>query len=211
MKLNSFYSRKLHSLLGIIPLGAFLAMHLLSNYEAFRGGAEAFYEQAEWINNLPFLLLLEIFAIWLPLLYHGVYGLYIAYEARNNVSNYGYFRNQMFKLQRYTGVITFVFVVWHVYGTRFQVMIGNLEVSQVGSAIHNVVTDPIYLTLYLIGIIAAVFHFTNGLWSFFVSWGIVIGPKAQRVLSSICLILFVAVSVMSVLALLAFRDAAFAI
>lgn len=211
MKLNSFHSRKLHSLLGIIPLGAFLVMHLLSNYEAFRGGTEAFYEQVAWINGLPFILFLEIFLIWLPLLYHGVYGLYIAYEARNNVSNYGYFRNRMFKLQRYTGVITFVFVVWHVYGTRVQVMLGNLETSQVGSAIHNVVTDPIYLTLYLIGIIAAVFHFTNGLWSFFVSWGIVVGPRAQRALSSICLVLFVIVSVLFILALFAFRDAAFAL
>lgn len=210
MKVNSFYSRKLHSLLGVIPLGFFLFEHLLTNYEAFRGGREAFYKQVEWLHGLPFVLLLEIFFIWLPLLYHGVYGLYIAYEARNNVSNFGYFRNVMFKLQRYTGVVTLIFVVWHVWGTRVQVALGNVSINEVGSTIHKVVTDPILLTLYCIGIVAAVFHFSNGLWSFFVSWGITVGPRAQRVSSYIFMALFAVMSVLFLLALFAFRDASFA-
>ena len=29
---------------------------------------------------------------------------------------------------------------------------------------------------YIIGIISTVFHFANGLWSFFVSWGITVSP-----------------------------------
>lgn len=33
----SFVLRKLHSLLGIIPIGAFLLEHLLSNFEALKG------------------------------------------------------------------------------------------------------------------------------------------------------------------------------
>ena len=34
---NSFFFRKLHSLLGVVPLGAFLLEHLLSNFEALKG------------------------------------------------------------------------------------------------------------------------------------------------------------------------------
>ena len=36
---NSFLWRKLHSLLGVIPIGAFLVEHLLSNFEALKGPA----------------------------------------------------------------------------------------------------------------------------------------------------------------------------
>ena len=34
--------------------------------------------------------------------------------------------------------------------------------------------------IYLIGIMSATFHFGNGLWGFCISWGIIVGPKAQR-------------------------------
>ena len=170
MKANSFYSRKLHSLLGVIPLGFFLISHMLANYAAFSGGKEGFLEHVELINGLPLVLFIEIFFIWLPLLYHGVYGLYIAYQSRNNVTNYSYFRNQMFALQRFTGVATFIFIVWHFYDTRFQVALGNITHEQLAEQIHGIVSNPIFLTLYIIGIVAAVFHFTNGMWSFLVSW-----------------------------------------
>ena len=34
--------------------------------------------------------------------------------------------------------------------------------------------------IYTIGIVSATFHFSNGLWGFCVSWGILIGENAQR-------------------------------
>ena len=71
----------------------------------------------------PISTILEIFFIYLPLLYHGIYGVYIAFQAKNNVSQYGTFRNIMFILQRVTGIITLVYVVWHVWQTRVQLFI----------------------------------------------------------------------------------------
>lgn len=112
---NSYFSRKLHSLLGVIPVGFFLIEHLLTNYSAAKGGPESFLEHVEWLHSLPLVLALEIFGIWIPLAYHAIYGLYVAYTARNNVNNYGYFRNVMFFLQRVTGVVTFLFVAWHFF------------------------------------------------------------------------------------------------
>ncbi len=211
MKANSFYSRKLHSLLGVIPLGFFLIEHMLTNYQAFSGGKEAFIESVIWLNSLPLVLFLEIFGIWLPLLYHGVYGLYIAYEARHNVSTHSHFRNQMFKLQRYTGVITFIYIIWHFYDTRFQVALGNLAHEDLATRIHEIVTNPIFFTLYVIGIVAAVFHFSNGMWSFLVSWGITVGPRAQRVSMVIWMTMFVIVTTLFILALVAFTGQEFAL
>lgn len=206
---NSYYYRKLHSLLGVIPVGLFLIFHLVSNYAAFEKGHEGFIDQVELINSLPFVLALEIFGIYLPLLYHGVYGLYMAYTSRNNVTNYGYFRNVMFMLQRITGVLTLLFVVWHVFETRVQVALGIVSHDELGVRMHEIATQPWAFVLYVIGIVAAVFHFSNGMWSFLVSWGITVGPRAQQISSYIWMVVFVILSVVGILALTAFTGAEF--
>ncbi|MFK7693700.1 succinate dehydrogenase cytochrome b558 subunit [Paenibacillus sp. HJGM_3] len=209
---NSYLYRKLHSLLGVIPVGLFLLQHMLSNYEAFRGGAEghqAFIDRVHWLNSLPLVLLLEIVGIYLPILYHGVYGLYVAFQSNNNVNRYGYFRNLLFTLQRITGVITLIFIVWHVFETRIQIFLGNTTHEELGVLMHDIFTNPLWFTLYLIGIICAVFHFSNGMWSFLVSWGITVGPRAQRISTYVWLGVFVVMSVMFILTMIAFIDPQF--
>ncbi|MGG1880012.1 succinate dehydrogenase cytochrome b558 subunit [Paenibacillus cisolokensis] len=207
--MKGYYSRKLHSLLGVIPLGGFLISHMISNYKAFEGGKEGFMGAVHFLNSMPLIFFLELFLIWLPLLYHGVYGLYIAYQANNNVGNFNYERNIRFMIQRITGVITFVFVIWHMYDTRFQIMIGKITHDDLGAVMHGIVSNPVLFALYVVGVLSATFHFANGLWAFLVSWGITVGPRAQRVSTYICMGLFVVMSVMFILAMTGFRDAEF--
>lgn len=160
---NSYLYRKIHSLLGVIPIGAFLVEHLITNFEAFNGGHLAYIQSVEWLQSLPLVFFLELFGIWLPLLYHGVYGLYMAYQSRNNVTNYGYFRNWMFMLQRVTGVITFIFIVWHVFETRVQVALGNVGHGDLGVLMHEMLQSHWVLIAYIIGLVCASFHFANGM------------------------------------------------
>ncbi|MFC0211303.1 succinate dehydrogenase cytochrome b558 subunit [Paenibacillus chartarius] len=206
---NSYFYRKLHSLLGVIPVGFFLIEHLLTNYAAFKEGHQGFIDQVLWIHSLPLVLALEIFFIWLPLLYHGVYGLYVAFTARHNTSNFGYFRNWMFRLQRITGVVTFIFVFWHFFNTRFQITLGNVSETTLGPHMHGIATNSLYFALYVIGVIAATFHFSNGMWSFLVAWGITVGPRAQRVSTYVWMGVFVIMTVMFILSLYAFTDPSF--
>lgn len=204
MKGNSYFSRKLHSLLGIIPLGGFIVVHGLANYQAFERGPEGFSKGVHFINSLPVIPLLEIFGIYLPLLFHGIYGLYVAYQSNTNTGRFKYGRNWAFTAQRVTGVITFVFVFWHVFQTRIQVYLGNITHEELGSTMNQIASSPVYFVLYVIGVLAAVFHFSNGLWAFLISWGITIGPKAQRISSYICMGVFVIVSALFILSLIAF-------
>lgn len=206
---NTYFNRKLHSLLGVLPIGFFLIEHMLTNYTAFNLGHQGFIDAVMWLQELPLVLLLEIFFIFLPLLYHAVYGLYMAYQSRNNVSNYGYFRNWMFKLQRITGIVTLIFIVWHLFETRFQVAIGAVEHAGLGVTMNAIASNQVYFALYCVGIISTVFHFSNGLWSFLVSWGITVGPRAQRVSTYACMGIFVVMSVMFILSLSAFLNPEF--
>ncbi|MCG1009277.1 succinate dehydrogenase cytochrome b558 subunit [Salinicoccus sp. ID82-1] len=197
---SSFAIRRLHSLLGVIPLGVFLIQHLLVNHTATRS-EEAFNFAAGIMGSLPFVLFLEIFVIYIPILFHGIYGIYIAFTARYNVGTYSTFRNWMFLLQRVSGVIAFIFIAIHVYQTRVQVFFGT-EVDF--DMVHQIVSNPAWLVFYIIGIIATVYHFANGLWSFMVTWGFTQSDRSQRIMSYVSGVIFVVVSFIGIQAILAF-------
>ena len=197
---HAFFNRKLHSLLGVIPVGVYLTLHLVVNHFATKG-VEAYNSAVEFMGNLPFLIFLEIFVIYLPILYHAIYGLYVAFTAKSNVNNFNTFRNWMFVLQRITGVIILIFIVWHVWETRIAAAFGaevNFEMME------NIVSNPFMLGFYIVWIVSAVFHFANGLWSFCVSWGITVTPRSQQISTYITMAFFVVLSIIGVRAILAF-------
>ena len=201
MKHSDFFWRRLHSLLGIIPIGAFLVQHLLINYFAVYG-KESFNKAAGFVEGLPFLIVLEFVFIYLPILYHAILGIYIAFTARNNPSRYGYFRNWMFYLQRITGFIALVFIGWHVWQTRIQVALGNAQINY--DMMADILGNPLYFWLYAIGVVSITFHFANGLWSFLVSWGITQSPKSQRAGTYLSILVFLAVTYIGIRALIQF-------
>ncbi|MCZ2258056.1 succinate dehydrogenase cytochrome b558 subunit [Sporosarcina sp. G11-34] len=197
---SDFYIRRLHSLLGIIPVGLFVAQHLVINHFATRG-PEAFNAASDFMGNLPFVLFLEWFIIYIPLMLHAFYGLYIAFTAKNNVKRYGTFRNWMFMFQRITGVFLVVFIAWHIYQTRLQKAFGadvNFDMMA------DILSSPFMLVFYMAGVIAATFHLANGLWSFLVTWGISQSPRSQKIVTYVSLGVFLVLSVIGVQALLAF-------
>jgi len=197
---SDFYLRRLHSLLGVIPVGLFVTQHLVVNHFATRG-EEAFNNASNFMGNLPFVLFLEWFIIYIPLMFHAFYGVYIAFTAKNNVQRYGTFRNWMFMLQRVTGVFLVVFIAWHIYETRIQKALGA-EVNF--DMMEKILSNPFMLVFYIVGVLSATFHLANGLWSFAVTWGIAQSPRSQKIVSYITIVAFLVLSVIGVQALLAF-------
>ncbi|WNS78529.1 succinate dehydrogenase cytochrome b558 subunit [Domibacillus sp. DTU_2020_1001157_1_SI_ALB_TIR_016] len=197
---KEFFYRRLHSLLGVIPVGVFLIQHLVVNHFATKG-PEAFNQASHFMENLPFRYALEVFIIFLPILFHAIYGLYIAFTAKNNVSRYGYFRNWMFTLQRVSGVVTLVFIAWHVWETRIQAFFGT-EVNY--DMMANILDHPAMLAFYIVGVLSTVFHFANGLWTFGVSWGLTVTPRSQRISTYVTLGIFIVLSLISIRTIFAF-------
>ncbi|MBB4831930.1 succinate dehydrogenase / fumarate reductase cytochrome b subunit [Staphylococcus hominis] len=198
---NEFYLRRLHSLLGIIPIGAFLIVHLMVNHQATQG-AEAFNKAAGFMESLPFLLAAELILIYIPILYHGLYGIHIAFTAKENIGHYSLFRNWMFALQRLTGIIAFVFIFVHLWQTRLQKLFFGKEISY--DMMHQTLQNPIWVIVYVICVIAVIFHFSNGIWSFLVTWGFLQSKKSQRIFTWVSLIIFLILSYIGVTAILAF-------
>src|SRR5438045_5245669 len=82
---HSFLLRRLHSLSGIVPIGAFLVEHFFSNAFA-TNGPEAYNENVRFLTGLPFVFYLELFFIWLPIAYHAGYGFYIWFRGETNLA-----------------------------------------------------------------------------------------------------------------------------
>ena len=203
-KEREFLWRRLHSLLGVIPVGLFLVFHLSLNFTVV--GGEGFYNSAIGVMELlphAVLLAMEWIIIFIPLMFHAFYGVYIAFTAKNNVKRFGTFRNWMFTLQRFTGIFLVVFVAWHVWQTRVQKALGTAEVNF--NMMEDIVANnPFMLAFYIVGILSATLHLANGLWAFLVSWGITQSKKSQQIVTYITMAIFVIISVMGVWSILTF-------
>jgi len=189
---RTFVLRKLHQLSGIMPLGFFLLEHFYTNSKALYGQA-AFNTAVTDLQSIPYILLVEIFGIFIPLIYHAVYGLVITVEARPNNLNYPYPRNWFYTIQRATGFILFFFIAFHVLNFRFGLIPGlnTLSVARNPDQAFQIVARefrmiPIFI-VYVIGITATVWHLANGIWLFLVDWGITIGERAQRLAGYACI------------------------
>lgn len=198
-----FWLRRLHSLSGIVPIGGYLAFHLFENYQATRG-AEAYNAMVKRLQEIPFALALEIGVILVPLLFHGIYGLFITGTARPNVISNRYVRNWMYFLQRVTGIILFAFVIFHLWTTRL-VQVRDHESLDLFRLMQSSVENPWIYAFYLLGILSATFHLANGIWSFSIVWGLTVGPRAQRRMMWVSAAVFVALSVLGIGSIRAFR------
>lgn len=86
------FIRKLHSFAGVFPLGIFLCFHMLVNYSANWGSAP-YDTMGSFMAHMPYKIVLETFIIFLPLLFHAFYGVYLAFTSSVTVGQYTYFRN----------------------------------------------------------------------------------------------------------------------
>jgi succinate dehydrogenase / fumarate reductase, cytochrome b subunit len=206
---RTFILRKLHQLSGIFPLGIFLLEHFYTNSKALSGPGD-FNSAVDDLQSIPYIIFVEIIGIFIPLIYHAVYGLVITVEARPNNLAYPYPRNWFYLVQRITGVILFLFITFHVLNFRFGLIPGLNEVSVAHApdqAFDIVAREfrivPIFL-VYMIGITATVWHFANGIWLFLVDWGITIGERAQRLTGYACIAFGVVLLLVGINAAVAF-------
>ncbi len=191
---STFLLRKLHQLTGIVPLGLFFFVHMFTNSKAMNG--EVPFEKAvQEIHDIPFLLFLEIFGIFLPLTFHSVYGVIISTEARANVFTYNYGRNWFYFFQRATGIFLFFFIFFHILNFRFGLIPGLNMTPIAGNAglSYNIVSAefsiPWVMVFYIVGIGATAWHLAYGFWLFAVDWGIIIGENAQKYALYACTVL----------------------
>ncbi len=185
INLRAFWLRRLHSLTGVIPIGVFLFEHMLTNSRAAEGRV-AYNEAVEFLLGLPYVLYLEIFLIGIPILFHALIGVYLAVAFRPNPTQYSYFRNWTHFFQRVSGIFLLVYIVWHVYETRYQAVLDPSIKLNFFDYMAAQFTNPWVVAFQIAGTLAAIFHLANGLWTFLIVWGITVSAKAQKISLFVC-------------------------
>ena len=208
-----FQLRRLHSLTGII-FGGYVVVHLLVNATLVEGaryaGEPTVYQlQVDAIHSLPLLVAIEWFAIYLPLLYHTVYGIYIGVTGQPNAVRYGYGKNWAYTMQRLSSYVLVGFVLFHVLAFKgvFGGEIGAaltfvpIEYATESTVNHLNAAWWVGYVIYPIGILAATYHLSNGFWTAAITWGLTVSKKAQQRWGLVCLGIFALTTVSGFVAL----------
>lgn len=191
---HEFVIRRLHSLSGLVPVGAFMTVHLLTNSSVL-ASPQKFQQLVYKIHDLgPILPLVEWVFIFIPLIFHAVLGVAIVRGGLPNTSSYSYSSNIRYTLQRATGMIAFVFIFWHVFHMHgwfhadgwlaFAKELGGAKFSPYdapsSAAEAMQAFGPLIPILYATGVLACVFHLANGIWTMGITWGLWVSPAAQK-------------------------------
>lgn len=196
---HEFLIRRLHSLSGFLPVGGYMVIHLLTNATVL-GGASSFQDNVDRIHSLgPALPLVEWTFIFLPIIFHAVVGVWIIRSGLPNTTNYAYKGNIRYTLQRATAWIALVFIFWHVFHMHGWIHNGAF-MEKVSRPLFGAQFDWQHATssaaaalapltaklIYAIGMLSCVYHFSNGLWTMGITWGLWITPASQRRADYIC-------------------------
>jgi succinate dehydrogenase / fumarate reductase cytochrome b subunit len=193
-----FLLRRLHSLTGLV-FGGYIVVHLLVNATMLQGQRPDVYQaQVDKIHSLPFLLAVEWIFIFLPIIFHTLYGIWMTFTCQPNLGRYPYSKNVYYTLQRISAIIIAAFIVFHVLGMKgffgstleFQYGPGQATATTVR---HINANWAIAYVVYPLGILASCYHLANGFWTAAITWGLTVSAGAQRRWGWVCGALFVLV------------------
>src|SRR5262249_50588356 len=168
--------RRVHSLMGMIPLGVFLVEHISVNAFAL-AGAQSFRRAAAALGGIPMLAALEVAGIALPLLIHSLIGVLIATELPERGSHEWPKRREIG--QRATGLLLLPYLIYHVWATRLSPDVLQRH-ADLFDLMQKQVRGPGGLAFHAIGVALAAWHLGNGLPGFAERWGFARTPPAAR-------------------------------
>jgi succinate dehydrogenase / fumarate reductase cytochrome b subunit len=200
---ENYFWHKVHSLTGILPIGFYMVQHLTLNSFSL-AGPEKFNAVIGFFAGMPrhLLLAMEIALIYVPLLFHGVYGLFISGRAQSNMFNkaYGWNENRMYTFQRWSGIALFFLLIAHVVTTTVKVQVSPLGHEAIHFDTWNVTLTSggtyIGLILYAVGVFLASYHLAYGWWNFCIRWGITVSERSQRGMLRFSTVLFVVITLL---------------
>ncbi len=200
--------KQIMSLLGIVPLGAYVVAHLWTNLYSL-GGDKVFDEHLKTTNSSPAFIFLEVFGLGLPILVHAWMGLKIIARGRPNIGSYRFFSNLRFGLQRLSGLGVLLFLGAHVVKARILPAFGYGEHLVGGhesyAGMQAAFAEPATLTVYALGILGVAYHLGNGVWGAGMTLGLTTTPKAQARMEKVSMVFFLVLLAMGYLAIWGFH------
>jgi len=137
-----------------------------------------------------------------PIAFHAILGVIIAFTGQANVGRHGYARNWQYVLQRGSGIVLVFYILFHTWMTRFDS--NYLHSPSAFAYVKHQVSNPGIFAFYVIGLLSACWHFGNGLFGFAIHWGLATGRKSQDMVSKLSMAVVIVLTLVGLNALLAF-------
>jgi len=152
----------------------FLTAHLLGNLSVY-GGPASFVSYAEHLHALGKLLLAAEIGMAVALLVHVTTAVFLFFENRRarpvryEVDKGGGGRTLSSQTMPYTGLLILGFIGVHLATFSHHIVDQTTRnIFQIAAAVFS---NPIYLAIYVIGVLLVTFHVRHGLWSAFQTVG----------------------------------------
>jgi succinate dehydrogenase / fumarate reductase cytochrome b subunit len=174
---------RLHALAGAFPLAGYLVLHL--GTQAFAWGGPGPYARANAaIDRTPWLPLLEVAFLYVPLAFHVGAGLWRMRLAPSPPGS-GQGRGRR-GLQHLSGAVLLVFLIYHFWQFRWRLWTGELDRSDYFPELCASLSStawggvPVVAISYLLGLAAAAFHAAQGLYQLWVGWSVAAEQQPER-------------------------------
>jgi succinate dehydrogenase / fumarate reductase cytochrome b subunit len=186
---------RLLALLGLVPLGAFVAVHLVTTATAVSGAArfDHVFARGRALTTATLLV------VMVPLLAHATWGIWVMTRTAHPVALPGWRP----RLRRWAAVVTLLFIAGHVAELSLPRWMGRLPASalyevteaHLSSTWHSL---PLVALAYLAGTAATLFHLGTSGWATFrgsrvvlserteagLKWAVVLGVAGLMVLAT---------------------------
>ncbi|MBX7243854.1 MAG: hypothetical protein K1X53_00020 [Candidatus Sumerlaeaceae bacterium] len=179
-QLNDFLLRRLHSLLGVLPLAGFIVFHFFANSYSTKGD-KAFNQVVDTLRSTPYIHLISWGLLVGPFLLHIIIGIWIVFSGRNNLTRQAHPRNFAYFAQRITAIIIMVFVVYHYVSMKYIYLPKTPD--DYYAILRAKFANPAIYGFYALGIAATAFHLANGLCTFCMTWGITVSARSQKLMA----------------------------
>src|SRR5579871_2686596 len=197
--------KQVMSLLGVVPIGAYVVCHLWTNMYSI-AGADAFNARLESTRGGPFFIFLEVFGLGVPILIHAVQGLRIVFKMRPNNVRWPTMRNLKYFLQRLSGVGILLFFAAHVIKARIMpAMSDTPPFHETWAGMHEALSEPLTFTVYALGLLGVSYHLANGLWGSALTFGLTVTPRGQKRMEIVSALALVVLLGMSTVAIVGFQ------
>ncbi len=170
--------RKLFAFFGIVPLGAFVFVHVIATSTAMSGAAR--FDRV--FARTPILTSFTMLLVMAPLLAHAAWGLFAMREPRSLT-----LPRWLPGLRRWSAIVLLVFLVAHVIELPLRGWTGALP----SNAMYDVMTAhlsstwhalPMVALGYLLGTAATLFHLGTALWASFRTSGVLVADRTSALI-----------------------------
>jgi succinate dehydrogenase/fumarate reductase cytochrome b subunit (b558 family) len=181
--------RRVFSITGVVPLGAFLLLHAWTNARVIRSEA-AFADAVRAFERTPVVVAAEVLFVFAPLAAHAGIGTWLVLAKRALVDGSPYAPGIALAM-RVTGIVALFYLAMHLVEFRFASLAADMRpellatrlAARLSSTTHGL---PVRGIFYLVGVGSAVFHFATGLWGWLVSSARVATERAKRTCAWAC-------------------------